>query len=291
MVIAAYNFRLWRKNPRIFVTFLLTFILCFLLSDKIIRFALAHNTSVQLVETFVWCFGDSGAILLSNVLLVALFADMPFISSGTPFYLIRTSRHVWVWGQIIYIMLATALYLLFILGSTAVLSIHQAFSANMWSPTAAILGYTSAGQRIAVPALVKTLEMSWPYQSMLNIFLLMLGYSLVMVQVMLVSNLRYGQAVGVIAVFTYNLYGLLLNPDTIQAIFDLPDEAYYIANVIIGWISPLNQATYHMHNFGYDKLPKLWQSYLIFLVLIVVGFFTSVRSIKSYSFTFTGTEW
>lgn len=32
--IAGYNFRLWRRNPRIIVTFALTFILCFLLTDK-----------------------------------------------------------------------------------------------------------------------------------------------------------------------------------------------------------------------------------------------------------------
>ena len=37
--IAGYNFRLWRGNPRIVVTFALSFILCFLLTDKAVRFA------------------------------------------------------------------------------------------------------------------------------------------------------------------------------------------------------------------------------------------------------------
>ena len=73
-------------------------------------------------------------------------------------------------------------------------------------------------------------------------------------------------------------------------ILKLPDEAYYIANVIIGWLSPLNQATYHMHNFGYDKLPRLWQSYLIFFLLIVIGFIAAVGAAKRYNFNFTGTE-
>lgn len=70
----------------------------------------------------------------------------------------------------------------------------------------------------------------------------------------------------------------------------LPDEAYYIANVIIGWVSPLNQATYHMHNFGYDKLPRMWQSYLIFFVLVAVLYIAAIRAAKGYQFTFTGTE-
>lgn len=288
--IARYNFRLWRRNPRIVITFALAFILCFLLSDKTVRFAQEHNTTMQVVEAFIWSFGDSNSILLSSVLLVMLFADMPFLSSGTPFYLVRTSRRTWITGQVLYTIAATAVYLLFILASTVLLCMRQSFPANMWSPTAAILGYTNAGERLAIPALVKTLEMSWPYPAMATIFLLMLGYTLVMVLLMLCCNLRFGQAAGVVSVLVYSLYGLLMKPDTIQALLKLPDEAYYIANVTIGWLSPLNHATYHMHNFGYDKLPRLWQSYLIFAILILVGYLAAIRAAKRYNFSFTGTE-
>lgn len=288
--IAGYNFRLWRGNPRIFVTFSLAFILCFLLSDKAVRFAVEHNTTMQLVETFIWSFGDSNSILLSSSLLVLLFADMPFLSSGTPLYLVRTSRRVWITGQVIYIVLATTVYLLFVLVSTVLLSLSQSFAANMWSPTATILGYTNAGKRVAIPALVKTLEMSWPYQSMASIFALMLGYTGVMVMIMLVCNLRFGQAAGVVSVLVYSIYGILMQPDTIQLLLKLPDEAYYIANVTIGWLSPLNQATFHMHNFGYDKLPRLWQSYCIFGWFAVILYFAAIRAAKKYNFSFTGTE-
>ena len=288
--IAGYNFRLWRGNPRILVTFLLAFILCFLLSDKAVQFAVDHNTTMQIVEVFIWNFGDSNSILLSSVLLVLLFADMPFLSSGTPLYLVRTSRRTWITGQVLYILSATLIYLVFVLMCTIFFSMQQSFLANMWSPTAAILGYTNAGERVAIPALVKTLEMSWPYQSMVSIFFLMLGYTCVMVMIMLVCNLWFGQVAGVVSVLVYSVYGILMNPDTIQLILKLPDEAYYIANVIIGWLSPLNQATYHMHNFGYDKLPRLWQSYLIFTVLVIAGFSAAVHAAKRYNFTFTGTE-
>lgn len=288
--VAAYNFRQWRGNPRIIVTFALAFILCFLLSDKAVNFAVEHNTTMQLVEAFIWTFGDSNSILLSSMLLVLLFADMPFLSSGTPFYLVRTSRKVWVTGQMLYTIAATLLYLLFILASTALICARQSFSANMWSPTAAILGYSGAGQAVALPALVKTLEMSWPYQCMATIFLLMLGYALTMVFIMLMFNLRYGPAAGVVSVFLFSVYGFLLRPSTIDAIFQLPDELYYKANVAVGWLSPLNHATYHMHNFGYDLLPRLWQSFAIFGMLIVLGYIGAARAIKTYNFSFTGTE-
>ena len=290
IVVAGYNFRLWRRNPRILLTFALAFILCFLLTDKTVQFAQAHNTTMQLAEAFIWSFGDADSILLSSVLLVLLFADMPFLSAGTPLFLVRTSRITWVLGQLLYILAATGLYLLFILVSTVALSFRQSFFANMWSPTAAILAYTNAGERIAIPALIKTLEMSWPYRTMASIFLLMLGYAGVMVTLMLVCNLRFGQAVGGASVLLFSLYGLLMKPQTLQQLLKLPDEAFYIANVLIGWLSPLNHATYSMHDFGYDKLPQLWQSWLLFFGLMAVLGVLAVRMVRRYNFRFLGTE-
>lgn len=288
--VAAYNFRQWRKNPRVFITFALAFILCFLLSDKAVKFAREYETTMQIVEAFVWTFGDSNSILLSSLLLVLLFADMPFISSGTPFYLMRIDRKTWLTGQALYITLATGIYMVFILLSTSMVCMSQSFIGNMWSETAAILGYSGAGKAVALPALVKTLEMSTPYEAMETIFLLMLFYTLLMAFIMLTFNIRKGQLAGVVSVFAFSLFGFLLNPQLIKTLFKLPDELMYKANVAVGWISPLNQATYHMHNFGYDLLPRLWQTYAIFGALIVMCFLLALRSIRRYNFNFTGTE-
>ena len=64
----------------------------------------------------------------------------------------------------------------------------------------------------------------------------------------------------------------------------------YKANVAVGWLSPLNQATYHMHNFGYDLLPRLWQTYAIFGGLIALLMGGILLAIRRYNFMFLGTE-
>jgi hypothetical protein len=288
--VAFCNFRQWRKNPRIFITFALAFILCFLLSDKAVKFAQEYQTTMQIVEAFVWTFGDSNSILLSSLLLVLLFADMPFISSGTPFYLMRIDRKTWLAGQALDITLVTGIYMVFILLSTALVCMSNSFSGNMWSKTAAILSYSGAGKAVALSALVKTLEMSTPYEAMGTIFLLMLLYTLLMVFIMLTFNIRKGQLAGVVSVFSFSLFGFILNPQLLKVLFQVPDELIYKANVAVGWISPLNHATYHMHDFGYDLLPRIWQTYMIFGVLITLCFVLALRSIRRYNFNFTGTE-
>ena len=127
LAVTRYNFRRWHKNPRIVITFCLAFVLCFLLSDKAVKFAKEYETTMQLVEAFVWTFGDSNSILLSSLLLLLFFADMPFISPATPFYLMRIDRKTWLMGQAAYIALATLIYLAFILISTSLVCMRQSF--------------------------------------------------------------------------------------------------------------------------------------------------------------------
>ncbi len=288
--VAAYNFRQWKGSPRIVITFGLAFVLCYLLSNKAVAFAAENGTTMQILEAFIWTFGDSNSILLSSMLLVLLFADMPFLSPGTPFYLMRLNRRTWLTGQAVYIVLATGIYLAFILAATSILCMRDSFIGDMWSMTAAILGYSGAGQAVALPAYVKTLEMSTPYPVTATIFLLMMLYTLLMVFIMLVFNIKKGQIAGVVSVFAYSLFGFVLDPKTIGSMLQLPDSLMYKVNVAIGWVSPLNNATYQMHNFGYDLLPRLWQTYLIFGAAIIFCFLFTLRGIKKYSFQFSGTE-
>ena len=288
-MVALYNFRTWKKNPRIFLSFSIAFIFCFLLSDKIVAFAEKYDTSMQILEPFIWTFGDSNSILLSSMILIFLFADMPFFTNATLFFLMRTTRKKWLLGQAIYILLATSVYMVFVMSATAFISMRKAFVGNIWSNTAVALGYSKAGEALAVPASVKAMGMSTPYGCAAIVFLLMLCYSLILVFLMLLFNLKFGQIGGVLAAFGFSIYGFLLNPQTIIGIFNIPDYEAYKVNVWVGWVSPLNHATFYMHNFGLDMLPRLWQSYLICIVLVLVCFIAALWAVRGYNFKFTGT--
>ena len=73
--VASYNFLRWHKNARVVTAFLLDFILCYLLTDKAVQFAVERDTTMQIFEAFIWTFGDSNAILLVSLLLLILFGD------------------------------------------------------------------------------------------------------------------------------------------------------------------------------------------------------------------------
>ncbi len=141
LYIARGNFRKWHKNPRIILCFLLAFIFCFLLSDRVMQFAQSRGTYLQGVESFLWTFGDAQSVLAISILLLLLFSDMPNLSNEVPYFMVRTDRVVWMLGQILYLISAVFFFMLFILAATVFLSAERAYPANMWSDTAAVLGY------------------------------------------------------------------------------------------------------------------------------------------------------
>ena len=286
--IVCSNFRKWHKNPQIILCFLLAFIFCYLLSDKVMQFAQEHGTYLQGTEAFIWTFGDSQSVLAISILLLLLFSGVPNLSNEVPYLMIRTDRSVWMLGQIAYLILAAFCFMLFILASTVFLSASRAFPANLWSDTAAILGYSKMGEGLAVPAFVKVLELTTPYQCSIHIFLLMTGYTVTMAGVILFLNLCRNNG-GMVGGIIYSEYGLMMNPDIVAEWFGISMERIQIANILSGWISPLNHATYYMHSFGYDNLPKFWQSYLFYLIASALLFAGSLYKIRNYQFRFTGT--
>lgn len=288
-LVAVSNFRRWRHNPQVLLTFGMGFVISFLLSNKVLLFAEKAGTVLQMLETFIWTFGDANSILLISLCLLLLFADMPNVGNEVPFFLVRMDRRTWLLGQIMYQVLATLIFVAFVLLSTCVLASPQAYPANLWSETAAILAYSNIGQEIAVPAFVKVLELSSPLECAMHIFGLMAGYAVLMSSIILHLNL-WRSNLGMVGGVVFSCFGFLVTPDFISNVMGLAKERIVIANIVFGWISPLNHATYYMHNFGYDNLPKLWVSYVLFAVTSLLVFGLSLWRIRNYSFQFTGTQ-
>jgi hypothetical protein len=138
--ITKLNFLGWRKNPKIISAFVLAFVFCVMLSGRALTFAGNYGTVMQIFEPFIWAFGDAKSILLASMLLIFFFMDMPFINDATPYYLMRINRAIWVSAQILYIVLVTIIYMVFLLLTFCLLCAPISFPGNMWSETGGYAG-------------------------------------------------------------------------------------------------------------------------------------------------------
>lgn len=279
-----YNFLGFWRNSRTVVVFLLSVIVCWLLSGRVIEVAEHYQTTMQAAEPFIWTFGDATAILFVSLLLIVLFSDLPKLSPFTPFYLVRMTKRRWLAAQFVYITLVTLFYVVFVLLATIALCMKYSFIGNLWSETAAILGYSQTGKQLNVPSTIKVMESVSPFGCMLQVGLLMLGYSLTLGFLILCGNLALGRKYGMVLALFYSLYGFLLEPKVLGKLMGLEDYELYRVRSLVGWISPLNNAVYGMHDFGYDNLPTVGQSLLIFLGLLAVLYRLARHSLRSYNF-------
>lgn len=287
--VVRWNFLGFFKNPRIIITFLFSFILCFFLSGRAMTVADYYDSPMQAFEPFIWTFGDATSILLCALLLILLFIDLPKLSPFTPYLLLRMKKWKWLFAQFLYIFCVTVLYMGYVFCVTGLLCMKRTYVGNIWSKTAALLAYSGMGKQLSVPSTVKVMESATPAECSAQIMLLLVCYALTLSFLLLFFQMRIGKKAAVAAGLFYSLSGFLLNPDVLSGLLHKEEYQMFEARRIAGWLSPLNHATYGMHDFGYDTLPSIEESCMIFLGILLIFAAMTFRTLKKYNFgSFTG---
>lgn len=288
-VCAGWNLYSLRKNPRFYMSLLLGFLLCWLLTDKTMAISRTYMTNVQLFEPFIWCYADDDSILFSALVMLLMLSSFPRLDTPASYMIFRTSRICWLMGQVLTVFILTLGYTLMILFSSMVMCIGcNVFSANHWSETATMLSFSPSTFEVALTVMRKTVKLTTPYGCMIQIFLLLFQYVLLMAMIQLTCTVWKSRHAGIIAALIINFAGYVLTPDRFMTWLELPQEMQYYANLLSAWLSPLQHATYIMHNFGYDLLPRLHTSYLLLGGAALLLMALSLWKMRSFSFSFTG---
>ena len=192
-------------------------------------------------------------------------------------------------GTVFYIFFVTVIYMLYVFGVTGLLCMKKTYIGNIWSKTAALLAYSGMGRELSVPSTVKVMESTTPLECSAQIMLLLVCYALTLSFLMLFFQMKIGKKAAAAAGLSYSLFGFLLDPEVLADLLHKDEYQMFLMRRITGWISPLNHATYGMHDFGYDVLPSIGQSCLVFLGMLLVLGMLSFLTLKKYNFsTFTG---
>ena len=271
------------------MSLLLGFLLCWLLTDKTMAISRTYLTNVQLLEPFVWCYADDDSILFSALVMMLMLSALPRLDTPASYLIFRTTYPRWLLGQILTVLMLTLGYTLMILLSSMVMCIGcNVFIANRWSETATMLSFSPASFEVALTVMRKPVKLTTPYGCAVQIFLLMFQYVLLMSMLQLTFTMLKSRKAGIIAALVINFAGYVLTPDRFMTWLNLPTEMRYYANLLSAWLSPLQHATYTMHNFGYDLLPRLHVSYLLLGGATAVMIALSVFKMRTFQFSFTG---
>ena len=288
-VCAGWNLYSLRRNPRFYMSLLLGFLLCWLLTDKTMAISRTYLTNVQLLEPFVWCYADDESILFSALVMMLMLSALPRLDTPASYLIFRTTYLNWLLGQIATVFILTLGYTLMILVFSMVMCIGcNVFVTNNWSETATMLSFSPASFEVALSVMRKTVKLTTPYGCAIQIFLLLVQYVLLMAMLQLAFTMLKSRKAGIIAVLGINFAGYVLTPDRFMTWLQLPREMQYYANLLSAWLSPLQHATYTMHNFGYDLLPRVQTSCLLLGGVSLLLMIVSALAMRRFSFRFTG---
>ncbi len=285
--ILSLNFRRWRGNLNVIIPFLLALVCVLMLCHRIVGFIRENDYTINVFEVFICIFNDQYSIVLTSVLIIALFHNVPELDSSAPYYLVRVDCRSWLTGQILYLLIVSLICILFVFLSSIISSLDIMFVKDIWSNFVFTLSYSSLSEIINIDRFRDTMSFGSPFYTSVRMLILIYLYYLTLSLIILNFNIRRGSRKGSLAGVIFSVFGIMMSPATIAGIFGLNEVSMYKANVAMSWISPLNHATYNMHNFGYDMRPRIWQSYIVFIMLIVLLIFWAYRSIRSYEFDFS----
>ena len=146
-VIARHNFISWRQNDRVMTVFGVTALLILVYMGRIPFFGIAQRTDNSLfLLPFLFTIGYNANGSLKVLLLFAvilLFSEAPFLTDHKIYLLIRSKRKAWWMGEVLYIVCASLIYMLFLSAVTTLIALPRS-TLKGWGQTILIGAYGSS---------------------------------------------------------------------------------------------------------------------------------------------------
>ena len=270
VTVCRYSFFAWLSSTKVMI-FLLYFIASYRLFIKpYIEFSEQINSPLGTIEPFLIMTSMPYAASLFPLLIVILLGDIPIIDASNKFVIYRTGKRTWFLGQMLFIVLVSAVLQIILLIFSILTINFNSFLANGWSlPIRQALSENS--NILSAFALDGTItNQVRPYQ------LVGISFTMYLLHTLTIGLIQY-----CFALVGKRVLGILVNITMIGAGFCL----WYV-NTPYKWILPLSHALYTGH---YDKFYNktycdIKLSYLYFFVMIAVLFIIAFKITKNSSF-------
>ena len=153
--ICAQNFRKWATDYRMWTIAVLLVVMTFIFADDVRKNAAALNSDISM-WIFPFIYVSRYMKLVYTLPVVLMFCNAPFIDKNQTFIMMRTSRVKWLLGQVLYIIIASAVYYLFLFLLSVLSTVFIADFSLDWGKTF----YTLANGGVKLPEGVVKVEIS-----------------------------------------------------------------------------------------------------------------------------------
>lgn len=145
--ICLQNFRKWQKDYRIWTIAVILFILVLENTRKLSDLSADLGVSSS-IWIYPFLYSQYHMKLIFTLPLLLLFCNAPFIDRNALFLIVRCKRKAWISGQILYIIISSAVYYLFIFLCTVVTSLPSSDLSMDWGKSIYTIAYSDAASQL-----------------------------------------------------------------------------------------------------------------------------------------------
>lgn len=266
--ISINNIRKWGTNPRIYILAMLIYIIIWTYISPISQFSKCVN-----YKATPWIFPYLTDFYFTQMLImvgiVFLFCDAPFMDAGQPYLIIRSSRTTWGLGQVLYIMISTAIYLLFIIIICLIILFPNIFFSNGWGKVLSTLAQTDAREqfKILIPISYQIQAQYSPVHAFFLSFLLEWCTGVMIGLIIFITNVYLKRTIGAIVGAAFALFDIVISNAGIGLF------PYHFSPVSMARLTILDQS-------GISALPTNLYAYIFYTVGILLLSIISVLSMR-----------
>lgn len=218
---------------------------------------LSHELGYKLniTEPFIFITSKGLNIVLIPLIFIAILSDFPSSEHSGYFSMIRNGRLSWYWGEVVFSLIVSVIYIAVLFLSIAVYCADNIFLENVWSDYTlnAYIDYPEVFLREKIFLDTSVYTQGSPLTVLGNTLILLILYIFILVQLMLFFKLIGKKFLGVIMSIGLTFVGM----------------PSYATTSKLRWIFPVTHTAYNWHFNEFFKEPycKLSTSYIYFTVL------------------------
>lgn len=129
--ICAQNFRKWATDYRMWVVTAIVAVMTLVYAHNVYLNAEALNSDMTL-WIYPFLYSTNYYLVVFIMPLVLMFCNAPFLDKNQTFVMMRTSRVTWLCGQLLYIVIASAVYFLLIFLLSVLATVFTAEPSLEW---------------------------------------------------------------------------------------------------------------------------------------------------------------
>lgn len=227
--------------------------------------SIALGYRLNIAEPFIFISSKGINIVIIPLIFIAILSDFPSSENSEYFALVRNGRKSWFWGETLFAVLSSILYIVILFLSTAVYCMSNSFIGNKWSDYTlkSYIDYPDVFLYETMFLDTSVYTQGTPYEILGQTLLLMIMYIFILVMIMLMFRIIGKKSFGMMTAIGITFVGL----------------PSYASGSAIRWIFPVTHTAFnwHFNEFFAEPYCKISISYIYFSVLIVL-----LVSINSY---------